>query len=143
MSRVTVAGSGPKLVPAVSFRAERCHVIQRGSAPVSHGHRRADARRRARLRGGSTLAVLVAITTAALMVIVAQFALIAPHQTLGDTLRGLSRPSPVAAPTGRSYGACGDICSEEGGCRHVLLRNGLHNGDRVPEAVMVGADACW
>lgn len=85
---------------------------------------------------------MVAITTAGLMAIVAQFALLVPHQTLGEKLRSLDLPMSRSAPSHRAYGACGDICSDEGGCRHVLLRGGLHDGDRVAEAVMVAAESC-
>jgi hypothetical protein len=96
------------------------------------------------VRGASTLTVLAAIATTALMAIVAQFAMLAPQEKLMQTLQVLTDPIAGHEPAGRPFGACGDVCSDgDGGCRYVVLRDGLHKGSRVSDAVLAAAEACY
>lgn len=97
---------------------------------------------RAAVRGGSTLAVLVAVTTTALMAIVAQFALLPSQERIVETLEALAVPIAGSPPASRAFGACGDICSAQHVCRHVVLRDGLHDGHRVSDAVLAAAESC-
>ncbi|MCX7061193.1 MAG: hypothetical protein NTZ11_09920 [Gammaproteobacteria bacterium] len=92
-------------------------------------------------RGGSVVAPLIVVMTAALMATVSQFALLTPHEQIAQTLQALRLPmSDGAAP--RAFGACGDVCSVAGGCRHVVLSGGLHDGSRVQQEVLQAAQAC-
>ena len=99
--------------------------------------------RRARLRGGSTLTVLVAVSTTALMAVIARFAVLSPHEGIADALKVITAPIAGAPPAGRPFGACGDVCSAQHVCRHVVLRDGLHQGSRVSAAVLDAAEACY
>lgn len=99
-------------------------------------------RQRACVRGSSVLTPLIAVLTAALMAVIAQFALLAPHTTIVTTLESLRIPMVERAPP-RAYGACGDVCSsEDRQCRHVVLRDGLHNGSRVSNEILMAAESC-
>lgn len=91
--------------------------------------------------GSSLLTPLIAVVTAALMAVVAQFTLLASHTRITATLESLRLPLvEPAAP--RPFGACGDICSDDRRCRHVVLRDGLHNGSRVSGDILMAAESC-
>ena len=95
-------------------------------------------------RGSSVLTPLVAVLTAALMAVIAQFALLAPHARIATTLESiqtLGLPLP-ADDAPHPYGACGDICSVDHRCRHVVLRDGLHDGSRVSRDILMAAQSC-
>lgn len=81
------------------------------------------------------------VFTAALMAVISQFALLAPHEKIARTLEALRLPMTDASPS-RAFGACGDVCSLDGNCRHVVLRDGLHNGSRVRVDVLQAAESC-
>ena len=98
-------------------------------------------RRPKRVRGSSVLTPLIAVLTAAAMAVIAQFALLAPQTRIATTLESLRLPMTDDEPT-RSYGACGDICSADHRCRHVVLRDGLHDGNRVSREILMAAESC-
>ncbi|MBA4286228.1 MAG: hypothetical protein C0434_11925 [Xanthomonadaceae bacterium] len=87
------------------------------------------------------IAPLLVVMTAALMAVISQFALLAPHAKIARTLESLHLPISDEAPP-RAFGACGDVCAMGGSCRHVVLRDGLHNGSRVEPDVLQAAEAC-
>lgn len=94
-----------------------------------------------RVRGSSVLTPLIVVLTAALMAVIAQFALLAPHTRIVNTLESLRLPL-VEQESPRAFGACGDICSVDHRCRHVVLRDGLHNGSRVSREILMAAESC-
>ena len=96
---------------------------------------------RGRVGGSSVLMPLIAVLTAALMAVIAQFALLGPQTKIANTLESL-RLSLPEAESPRAYGACGDICSADHQCRHVVLRDGLHDGNRVSREILMAAESC-
>ncbi|WP_428385114.1 hypothetical protein [Nevskia ramosa] len=94
--------------------------------------------------GASVLTPLVVVLTASMMALLLQGGLISPHNRIAQTLDSLMRSIPeTAAPESeRRYGACGDICTVSGACRHVVLHGGLHGGQKVPMEVLTKAESC-
>ncbi len=70
--------------------------------------------------------------------------LFAPYSSLRRTIDSLTLSLPDRTPGGaiRSYGACGDICTVAGACRHVVLLGGLHGGQRVSQDELTAAESC-
>lgn len=118
-------------------------MIERQQPPAARSQRGARTAPPVAVRGGSTLAVLIAVTTTALMAIVAQFALLPSQERIVDTLEALTAPIAGPPPASRPFGACGDICSAQHVCRHVVLRDGLHDGTRVSDALLAAAESCY
>jgi hypothetical protein len=84
---------------------------------------------------------LIVVLTAALMAVIAQFALLAPHTRIVTALESLRLPL-VERASPRAFGACGDVCSVDRVCRHIVLRDGLHNGSRVSNEILAAAESC-
>ncbi len=99
-------------------------------------------RHRGRVGGSSLLTPLIAVLTAALMAVIAQFALLAPHAKMVSALESLRLPLTSDARL-RPFGACGDVCSVDRICRHIVLRDGLHDGSRVSKEVLAAAESCY
>lgn len=91
--------------------------------------------------GGSVIAPLVVVMTLALLALMFPFALMAPHARIAETLQSLQLPVAHAPPP-HAFGACGDVCSSDGNCRHVVLRDGMHGGDRVSHTALLAAESC-
>lgn len=96
------------------------------------------------LRGSSVLGSLAAAGAAAMMALLIQADLFTANSRLMRTLDNLVQSIPtVSEPAAeRSYGACGDICVVGGACRHIVLRNGLHGGQKVSPDVLMAAESC-
>lgn len=90
------------------------------------------------------LTPLVVVLTASMMALLLEGGLISPQNRMAQTLDSLMRSIPAAAaPEGeRRYGACGDICTIGGACRHVVLHGGLHGGQKVSMDVLTKAESC-
>lgn len=96
------------------------------------------------LCGASVLTPLVLLLTVAMFVLLLQAGLLTPPAQLVRTLDTLTGalPEAVGADAERSYGACGDVCTAAGACRHVQLGDGLHGGDRVSPEALLEARSC-
>jgi len=96
------------------------------------------------LRGASVLTPLILLLTAAMFAVLLQAGLLTPPVRLLRTLETLGGALPEAVDTEaeRSYGACGDVCTAAGACRHVQLSDGLHGGDRVSPEALLDARSC-
>ncbi|MDP3295018.1 MAG: hypothetical protein Q8M37_09780 [Nevskia sp.] len=94
--------------------------------------------------GASVLTPLVLLLTASMMALLLQGHLMSPHADIARTLDSLIRSMPAATPpdSKRHYGACGDICTVSGACRHVVLHGGLHGGQKVSMDVLTKAESC-
>lgn len=98
----------------------------------------------ATIRGASGLTALIATAVTAMMALLFQADLFAPYSGLRRTLDSLTLSLPDRASGGavRSYGACGDICTIAGACRHIVLQGGLHGGQKVTQEVLSAAESC-
>lgn len=98
----------------------------------------------AAINGASGLTALIAACVAATMALLFQAGLFAPYSGLRRTIDSLtlSLPDRASAAEVRSYGACGDICTVAGACRYIVLRGGLHGGQKVTQDVLSAAESC-
>lgn len=102
------------------------------------------------MRGASVLTPLVVLMTLAMFALMFDSALLAPQFSLRSTLDSVSLPiaAAMAANIDHSahdisgYGACGDVCVTGGTCRHIVLHDGLHGGDKVSLDVLLAAESC-
>lgn len=98
-------------------------------------------RGRRRAGGASVLTPLVVVMTLALLALMFPFAVMAPHARIAETLQSLPLPT-ARTPPSHAFGACGDVCSADGNCRHVVLRDGMHGGDRISDTALLAAESC-
>lgn len=97
------------------------------------------------MRGASVLTPLALLFTVSMMAALFQSNLMGSHASVIRSLDLLLQSSMSVSAAGESerhYGACGDICTIAGACRHVVLTGGLHGGQKVMQQVLIEAESC-
>lgn len=101
-----------------------------------------------RMQGASILTPLILLMTVAMFALLFNSGLLAPQSSLVRMLDSLDLPVAAASAIDHrvhdvsGYGACGDVCVAGGACRHIVLHDGLHGGDKVSLDVLLAAESC-